>query len=317
MDPKTRKTRVLIADDSGPTRLALTRRLEEWGYEVVSCKDGETAWAELAQPDAPRLVILDWMMPGLNGDEICRRIRANAQASYSYILLLTSRTEHEDLIEGLESGADDYLTKPFDESELKVRLRTGMRILNLESELVSARDELREQATRDSLTGLWNRRSILQELERELSRAIRTGASVGVLILDLDHFKSINDRYGHLAGDEVLRKVGEILLASVRPYDSVGRFGGEEFLVVLAGCDQTIVDTRAEAFRFAIASQAAQFEGQSIPITASVGASVFEHDVPCEPMDLVRAADEALYEAKRAGRNRCARRPSVAAMPAA
>jgi two-component system, cell cycle response regulator len=298
--------RVVIAEDSGPSRLALERTLTKWGYEVISCKDGNAAWEELQKDDAPRLAILDWMMPGYSGPEIVGMVRARAEATkapYTYILLLTSKKELADLIEGLEAGADDYVTKPFNHQELRVRLRAGVRILDLQAELVAAREALREQAMRDALTGLWNRRSILEILAREQSRSQRQREPVGVLMIDIDHFKEVNDTHGHLVGDDVLKEVAKRLLASVRPYDGVGRYGGEEFIVVLPGCDENSIQTRGEAMRLAISTEPVPSQGGRLTITASFGATVFTPPEEVEVSDLIRAADDALYEAKRSGRN--------------
>ncbi|MDX1978745.1 MAG: diguanylate cyclase [Bryobacteraceae bacterium] len=303
--------RILIAEDSGPSRLVLERTLAKWGYDVISCRDGASAWSELQKDDAPRLAILDWMMPGYSGPDICRMLRLRSQEPYTYVLLLTSRTQKEDLVEGMESGADDYLTKPFDQSELGVRIGAGMRLLRLQNELVNARERLRDLAMRDSLTGVWNRRSILDVLEKERARARRENVSVGVLMLDLDHFKSINDTYGHTAGDAVLQEAARRLSGSVRPYDGVGRYGGEEFLVVLPGCEEAAIRNRADAMRAGIAADPIDADGNQIRITASFGCTVFRPQDEITLSDVIRAADEALYEAKREGRNRvCFRSPS-------
>src|SRR5712691_4085776 len=211
--------RVLIADDSIVSRHLLDATLRKWGYQVVVACDGNEAWAVLQSEDAPEIAILDWVMPGLTGPEVCRKVRANAKEKdiYTYILLLTSKSQREDLIEGMESGADDYLIKPFDQHELKVRLRAGIRIIELQRELVTAREELREQATKDFLTRIWNRSSILDVIERELARGARDDRPVGVVLADLDHFKSVNDTYGHFAGDAVLREFTRRMLACMRP----------------------------------------------------------------------------------------------------
>jgi diguanylate cyclase (GGDEF)-like protein len=306
LDTGKQTMRVVIAEDSGPSRLALEKTLTKWGYEVISCRDGNRALEELDRDDAPRLAILDWMMPGHSGLELCRMVRQKAKESgsaYTYLILLTSKNQKEDLIEGLEAGADDYLTKPFDQNELNVRLRAGVRILNLQAELVAAREALREQAMRDALTALWNRRSILEILGRERLRAQREDAPVGVLMLDIDHFKQVNDTHGHLTGDEVLKEVARRLLLSVRPYDGVGRYGGEEFIVVLPGCDEASIEYRCETIRKAISGSPFSTDGLQIPITASFGATVFLPVQPAEHFELIRLADDALYEAKRNGRN--------------
>lgn len=304
-------TRVLIAEDSGPSRLALERILSKWGYEVISCGNGTAAWEELQKPDAPRLAILDWMMPGYSGPEICRMVRQRGTEPYTYILLLTSKTLKEDLIEGMEAGADDYIMKPFDHHELEVRLQAGKRILDLQAQLVAAREALREQATKDALTGLWNRRSILEMLDRELARGARERVAVGVLMVDLDHFKSVNDLHGHQVGDAVLREAARRLMACVRPYDGVGRYGGEEFLMVLPGCDHEAIYARAEAFRTAIERPQMCFDNLALALTASFGATLFCPGSPLEGSELIRVADEALYEAKRQGRNRVVYRACI------
>src|SRR3954467_15416773 len=216
--------KILIADDSIVSRHLLDATLRKWGYEVIVACDGNEAWSILQSEDAPKIAILDWVMPGLTGPEVCRRVRASAKEEkdlYTYILLLTSKSQREDLIEGMEAGADDYLTKPFDQHELEVRLRPGVRILELEHELISAREKLRDQATKDFLTGIWNRSSILDILNRELQRGVRESRPVGVILADLDHFKSVNDTFGHFAGDAVLREFVRRMSGSIRPYDAL------------------------------------------------------------------------------------------------
>src|SRR5580692_11710582 len=246
--------RILIADDSIVSRHLLDATLRKWGYEVVVACDGVEAWNVLQTEDAPKLAILDWVMPGLTGPEVCRRVRENAKEkdTYTYILLLTSKSLKEDLIEGMESGADDYITKPFDQHELKVRLRSGTRIIDLQRELVAAKDALREQAQKDFLTRIWNRSSILDILQRELVRGGREKRGVGVVLADLDHFKEVNDTYGHFAGDAVLCESAHRMQSSMRHYDTIGRYGGEEFLVVLPGCEEPCTSRQAERMRAAL-----------------------------------------------------------------
>lgn len=300
--------RVLIADDSIVSRHLLDATLRKWGYEVVVANDGLEAWNALKQADAPRIAILDWVMPGLTGPEVCKRLREHSKesssAGYTYLLLLSSKSQREDLIEGLESGADDYLTKPFDQHELRVRLRAGTRIIDLQQALLAAREELQEQATKDFLTQLWNRSSILDVLQRELSRGVRENRPLGVVLADLDRFKSINDTFGHFAGDAVLREFSRRMLACVRPYDAIGRYGGEEFLFVLPGCDELATASQGERLRAALACDPMLINDARRVVTGSFGATSWHPGVPAEGENLIRVADNALYMAKNQGRDR-------------
>jgi diguanylate cyclase (GGDEF)-like protein len=293
--------RVLAAEDNPVFQSMLRNMLTRWGYEAVLARDGTEAWNILQSPNAPRLAVLDWMMPGMDGVEICRRIRSANREPYIYILLLTARTESQDLIEGMDAGADDYLTKPFNAHELRVRIRAGRRILDLQEELLQAREALREQATHDGLTGLLNRCSIMMKLDDELSRSARNGSFVSVLMVDLDRFKSVNDTYGHLIGDAVLREAASRLRSASRRYDSVGRYGGEEFLVVLPGAEAPAARIQAERLREAIACTPFRGEARALSMSCSIGLACSSH---CAPEVLIREADDALYQAKMRGRNR-------------
>ena len=294
--------RILIAEDDPVSRRLLEATLTQWEYDVTACADGTVAWQVLQEPDAPSLVILDWMMPGMDGVRICQEVRQRANVPYVYIILLTAKNQKADIITGLEAGADDYITKPFDRSELRIRLRAGRRILDLQAELIYAREELREQATHDSLTRLWNRGGILEILERELERAKRAGGPLSIVMVDLDHFKHINDAYGHLAGDAVLREVAQRMRASVRPYDEIGRYGGEEFLFVLPDCDAAGVIALGERLRAAVGQTAMVLAEGVIPVTLSLGATT--SDMIDDVKAGIAAADAALYRAKKGGRNR-------------
>jgi len=295
-------SRVLIAEDDPISRRVLQTWLQRWHYAVTAVEDGADAWNVLQNQDAPKLAILDWVMPGLDGIELCRRIRQLPEP-YRYVILVTGRGEKQDVITGLEAGADDYLTKPFDSEELRARLRTGGRILDLQDALLNAQHALEFEAAHDALTALWNRRAILCCLEHELNRARRGGKTLGVMMADLDHFKIINDSRGHLVGDAVLHETARRLQSSVRSYDSVGRYGGEEFLVIISDCGKSALLDSAERLRHAVTDLPIPTKAGDVQVTISIGLALSSECGPdCEAV--VRAADEALYLAKANGRNR-------------
>jgi two-component system cell cycle response regulator len=297
-------TRILIAEDDPVSRRVLQAFLEKWSYRVVLATDGLEALRLLEADDAPSLAILDWMMPGMEGPEICRRVREHPGRPYTYILLLTARSQKGDLLRGLAFGADDYLTKPFDASELRARLHVGQRILDLQQNLIAAREELRFKATYDALTELCNRGVVLDALTREHARRTREGGSFGIIMADLDHFKAVNDTYGHLCGDEILKQASRRMRACVRSYDIVGRYGGEEFLVVVPSSDRTGTMVLAERIRSALESQPVRCDVAQIAITGSFGVAACTNEEPYDLTSLLRLVDEALYSAKRKGRNR-------------
>jgi diguanylate cyclase (GGDEF)-like protein len=298
--------KILIADDEPISRLLMQRTLEKFGYDVVLAEDGRTAVEILRQHDGPRLAVIDWMMPKLDGLGLCREVRsARPDGAYIYILLLTSRQDAEDVVAGLEAGADDYITKPFHPAVLQARLHTGRRILSLEETLVQAREEMRFKATHDALTTLWNRASILSMAHGELRRSAREARPFSLLLCDIDHFKRVNDDHGHLVGDAVLEEVAKRLSASVRDYDPVGRYGGEEFLIVLSNCTDEGLRARTEHIRAAIASTPFRIGNAELSISISIGAIThccMEFDVSLE--SILAQADAALYNAKSGGRNR-------------
>jgi two-component system, cell cycle response regulator len=297
--------RVLIAEDEPVSRRLLQGTLTRWGYDVLVARDGQEAWDLFcSDEDPPRLAILDWMMPNMDGPEVCQRIRKEGREEYTYIVLLTAKNRKENLIEGLDAGADDYITKPFDSDELEVRVRAARRIIDLQSKLLNAQKALRKQATHDPLTELFNRGAILDVLTKELSRVQREQKSISVILADIDHFKHINDTFGHRAGDAALKEVSHRMLENLRSYDSVGRYGGEEFLIVLPGLDEHSALGRADKFRLAVAQTPVPIKEQAIPITISVGIAVVGPGDDLHPERLVHRADEAMYEAKNTGRNR-------------
>ena len=301
-----RPTRVLAAEDNPIFQSMLRNLLKRWGYEPVIARDGKEALRILQSEDAPRLAVLDWMMPGTDGVEVCRQVRAANREPYIYILLLTSRADSQDLVDGMDAGADDYLTKPFKAPELRVRLRAACRILDLQAELLHAREALREQATHDGLTLLFNRTAIMEVLGNEIARAERERQPLALLMVDLDRFKHINDTYGHLDGDAVLREAARRMKAAGRCYDSIGRYGGEEFLIVLPGCNAADAHAQAERVRESLASAPFAAGSGALDVTCSIGVSCVgvSRATHAGADTLIHQADEALYRAKSQGRNR-------------
>ena len=296
--------KILIADDDSIMRTLLLSGLTRLDYRVEVAEDGDQAWSVLEQPNAPEIAILDWMMPGMTGVDICHELRARKDAVYVYVILLTGMDTLDHLVKGIEAGADDYMTKPFKPAELNARLRAGRRILDLQRELLAAQAQLQILADRDSLTSLWNRRIVLARLQEELARTERERSPVGVILLDIDHFKRINDTLGHARGDEVLQEVAKRLTESIRPYDRVGRYGGEEFLIVAANCNLAETCKLAERVRHRLCSTPVQSASGPIEVSASFGVSATTIGEVRDSEALIVAADRALYHAKELGRNR-------------
>jgi diguanylate cyclase (GGDEF)-like protein len=295
---------VLVAEDDPISRHVLEVWLGKWGYHVKTTDDGLKALEIVQTAQAPELLLLDWIMPGIDGVELCRRIRTMNKPVYPYILLLTARDAKQDLVTALDAGANDYLTKPVNLEELRARLCAGGRILALQRELIHAREQLRFHATHDALTGVWNRKGIVDLLTQELARARRTHESLGVMIIDLDHFKTVNDAHGHAAGDGVLKEVAARLVRSVRTYDLVGRYGGEEFLVLLSNTSLTEIERRAQRLCAVVQETPVSFQPVNLRVTISIGVTVAPADRDVLADRLLHTADLALYQAKRHGRNR-------------
>jgi len=295
---------VLVAEDDAVYRCLLQNLLRRASFEVITVPNGIEALSRAESLNAPRLLILDWVMPGLDGPEVCRRLRsANRAQPYQYILLLTSKDAKADTVTGLEAGADDYLTKPFDSQELLARLRAGTRILELQDRLIATQKQLEYIATHDFLTDLWNRFAWKKLLAAEFERASRNASGIAVLMIDLDHFKKVNDSYGHSAGDEVLHRVGECLHSLIRAYDHAGRYGGEEFIVVAPHHSANDVHEYAERIRSGIARCAVSSGEAEISVTVSIGCVFTDKLTNLCPEKMVQLADHALYDAKKQGRN--------------
>jgi len=292
---------LLAEDDPGSLRL-LESTLNRWGHETECYSNGEKAWAALNDPAAPKLAILDWMMPGVDGVEICKRIRQRDAESYVYTILLTARSGRQDLTLGMTAGADDYIVKPFDKQELKGRLGAGIRILTLHQELAEMREALEEQARRDVLTGVLNRRAFFDQLDREWARAIRYGHPLTCVLLDLDNFKGLNDNYGHLLGDAALVQVGQVLQRHTRAEDYVGRYGGEEFCVLMPHTTEEQAANWSERARGEIAAIILESSQGPVEFTASFGVAERSPRLPA-PNQLIDMADQAMFHSKENGRN--------------
>jgi two-component system cell cycle response regulator len=285
--------------------MMMKRMLLQSGYDVATASNGAEAVDKVLEENGPRLMILDWMMPELDGPEVCRAIRTSAQRPYVFIVLLTARYLKDDLVAGLNAGADDYLTKPCHAEELRARLQTGERILQLEDSLVTAREEMRFRATHDALTLIQNRGTIVHALSEALEERRLGDASLAVVLCDIDHFKSINDTYGHPVGDEVLREVARRLQCAIAPGDSVGRFGGEEFLCVLRSCAAGALASRAAEICSAIRMR--PVETSAGPLFVSMSAGALSASGPGLNRDIdhiLQRADVALYRAKKDGRDK-------------
>ncbi len=300
---------VLVAEDDPISARVLERHLTDWGCEAVIARDGQAAWHEIRK-ESVRLALIDWMMPGLDGLEICRRVRRMPLSRYKYLILLTAKDDPRDIVVGLESGADDYMTKPVNYLELRARLNTGRRVIELEDQLRASQRRLYALATRDGLTRLWNRTAILDFLEQELARRSRRGDPVSLMMIDVDRFKSVNDEHGHLAGDAAFRLVARRLRKKLRPYDRLGRYGGDEVLVVLPGCGPEEAAVVAERLRASVSDQPLRLGGKAVHLTLSVGFASASGDSSGTSDSLIKAGDDALYRAKKAGRNRVVQAPA-------
>lgn len=296
--------RVLVADDDVTSRRILEAILRKWGLEPTVVADGLAADAILQQPDAPGLVLLDWNMPGLEGPEVCRRLRRRETSNPPYVVLVTARGEKGDIVKGLDAGANDYVAKPYDVEELRARVGVGMRMLDLQTDLAKARDALAFQAAHDALTGLPNRRAILETLERDLARTAREGGILSLAVCDLDHFKNVNDTWGHPAGDEVLATFARVARSCLRACDVLGRYGGEEFLLIAPGARPTADSGVFERVCRAVAACPVTTAAGVVSVTVSIGVAGATGESTSEM--LLAAADAALYRAKAEGRNRVA-----------
>lgn len=294
---------VLVVDDSAVYRKQIEQILSfHPSYKAVLASNGEEA-LRIYREKAPGIVVADWMMPDFSGIELCQRIRAEKGLPYAYVIMMTGNTDKGRAAQALEAGADDYIAKPIDGSELLARIGAGRRTIELHRELERKNLKLEEVARTDSLTGLPNRRAIEEWAEKQLKGSTRHGFPIWVVVGDLDHFKQVNDTFGHAAGDAVLRTFAETLKHGTRACDMCGRLGGDEFLMVITHVSPENIVRALDRFREQFSSLSFPFAGKSIRLTATFGVAGTESGQPRSFLELVRKADEMLYEAKRAGRN--------------
>lgn len=313
MDPSRDNLDILIVDDDAVTRAQLRFLLVRNGYRVFVAENGQDGWKMMQERYFP-ICITDWSMPGMDGPDLCRLVRTQIESEdYNYMILLTGMSEKAQITTGLEAGADDYITKPFDTGELLARLRVGRRILRLQHDMRETQRKLHMMASRDGLTNVMNRRALDESLDAAIARVGRGGRPVSVAILDIDFFKKVNDTHGHLAGDAVLKEVADRIRQVTRSHDLVGRYGGEEFVVILDGADASAAEQVATRMRIAIEEVPVAYGDTEIAVTASVGLATADAGYRGNVAGVVDAADGALYEAKRGGRNRVTCAPLLSA----
>lgn len=296
---------VLIADDSTTSRKMLKSAVDALGFQSICVANGQDAWTALSAPDGPSIALIDWVMPEMTGLELVSKLRAEMGSKILYLIMVTARSSSEEVIEGIEQGADDYVIKPFNRKELAVRIRAGERIVKLQRELVSANRQLETLARTDTLTGFYNRLALQHEMTAHSERPKETRSSTAFIMTDLDHFKRVNDEHGHDAGDAVLKQFSDRVRALLRPNDVVFRMGGEEFLLIAAEADEA--DALRISERVRINLQDTPFElpdGTALTITCSLGVHVETHRIDKDFDRQIKKADEALYLSKNGGRNR-------------
>ena len=278
--------------------------VKRWGYEVVPCEDGAQALELLRQKEAPKLVLLSSPLVKVNEIQVCREVRKFEHSSYRYLIVMGQRDRNGLLVEALRAGADDWIAAPFDQDELRARLQVGSRIVLLQRNYLAALCQSEFRAAHDPLTGLWNQAAIMDLLKREFDRSHRINSPLSLIMADVDLFKEVNDGNGHLVGDEVLREISRRIVSSVRSYDYVGRYGGDEFIIIMPGCDTESACIRAENLRASIVGLPVSTTQGDIRCTVSIGLGVTEFSAHSESRTFLEAADQSLYRAKRSGRNR-------------
>jgi two-component system cell cycle response regulator len=310
---------ILIAQDDKSSCQSLEATLAKWGHDVVMVPDGPAALQALQKVAAPRLAVLGSTLPGMDAFQICRTVRKRAESPYVYFIVTVAKGREQDIIEGIRAGADDFLLTPLNPDELMTRLRVGKRILEMQGDLQRAHEAISYQTTHDPLTGLWNRTAILDGLRRELARVAREKSPVGVIVAEIDHFKSINETHGHMAGDAVLRETSRRIRSSVRPYDTVGRYGAQEFLVIVPGCDAPNAQNYADRLRSGVSREPIDIaewgkfaSGEEGKITVTICVGVAAGDKVKDAETLLQAGEAALARAGAQGTNRVELAPEAA-----
>jgi len=302
MAEEKREYQVLVVDDSPVYRKLVEQVLSAESYRLLFAADGSQAM-KLYKQHSPSIIIADWILPDFSGLELCKWIRSDASRPYTYIVVMTSNTEKGNVVKGLQAGADDYLTKPFDPGEMLARIGVGRRIIDLNRELAAKTQLLEEAARTDPLTGLPNRRAIEEWASKQLRGAARHNFPLWVVLGDLDKFKTINDTLGHDAGDIVLKIFADVLRKNTRASDICGRLGGDEFIMVFTHVEADCIESTVNRFREQFAALSFPLQGKSVQVTASFGVAGIQDQKTCDFSTLLRRADQTLYEAKRAGRN--------------
>lgn len=296
--------KVLIAEDDPSANLLLKRLLFSWGFSIITAFDGTKAWEILQEEDVPQIAILDWMMPGMDGLEVCSRIREREKGreQYTYVIMLTGRSDKEDIVTGIDAGADDYIIKPFHKMELRARLQTGQRIIELQTACRTANKKLLIMSRLDPLTGALSRSAMLDDLDLAMYRSKRDKKSLSISLVDIDKLKEMNERHGRSAGDQILQDSVRKINACTRRTDCLGRFGGDELLVIMLGTDVDTGMTICHRIKKAIAEKKIVINDQSFPVTVSQSLAVWDGKASIE--EFIASAEHALLVTKTHGRNR-------------
>lgn len=296
------KRRILLIDDEREVSEEIIHELRDSGYDTAYAEGGEVG-LRLVDEFEPHLIILDVQMPGMSGLEVLSELRKRQE--YISVILASGASECEHVTRGLDEGADDYLKKPYQLRELMARIRCQLRILSLREELKAKNERLLKLASTDDLTGLSNMRVFFENFQKEIERANRSGQNIGILMIDMDNFKAINDRAGHVFGSKVLSKVGEIIRLSIRKTDVAARYGGDEFILLMTPITEDGLESVANNFAKRLSEDSIQKNPEQIKITTSIGGAIFnplKESLSNEQM--LSVADSALYEAKKLGRNK-------------